>query len=299
MAALPTRVLYAICAFGTPGPRPTYEGDMSAVIEHGAFAGAVRSRRTVQGTLLAETTYGSGQHVGLHVHDRAILCLVLDGAFVEQRERGTDRLLPGDLLYHPGAEIHGHDFVAQCRLFNVQASRSWLADAHALPLPSAPRVIRHGIAPWYARRLSLESTRTDTAAPLAIEAALLSLVAELARVAVVRERRAPAWLPSVLEALDAFDVGASPVPTLSELARIANVHPAHLARAVKQFIGCSVGTYVRRRRLARARVALARTAIPLSMVAADAGFCDQAHFTRVFRSEFGATPGAYRNASVS
>ena len=32
---------------------------------------------------------------------------------------------------------------------------------------------------------------------------------------------------------------------------------------------------------------------PLSMIALDAGFADQSHFTRVFRQAYGQTPGQY------
>jgi AraC-like DNA-binding protein len=33
--------------------------------------------------------------------------------------------------------------------------------------------------------------------------------------------------------------------------------------------------------------------IPLSVIALDAGFSDQSHFTRVFKQAFGETPGQY------
>jgi AraC-like DNA-binding protein len=46
------------------------------------------------------------------------------------------------------------------------------------------------------------------------------------------------------------------------------------------------------RRLDFARGRLDR-GTPLADVALDAGFVDQAHFTRMFRSAFGLTPGRY------
>ena len=47
------------------------------------------------------------------------------------------------------------------------------------------------------------------------------------------------------------------------------------------------------RRLDFARSALHRRR-PLAEVAGDAGFADQAHFTRAFKAAFGLTPGRYR-----
>jgi AraC family transcriptional regulator len=72
------------------------------------------------------------------------------------------------------------------------------------------------------------------------------------------------------------------------------VHRVHLAREFRDHFGLTVGDYVRRRRLARARHLLAHTDLPLSAAAADAGFADQAHLTRAFRAAFGTTPGRFR-----
>jgi AraC family transcriptional regulator len=46
-------------------------------------------------------------------------------------------------------------------------------------------------------------------------------------------------------------------------------------------------------RLERARRLLERPGAALSDVAVRAGFADQAHFTRLFKREFGVTPGAF------
>jgi len=42
-----------------------------------------------------------------------------------------------------------------------------------------------------------------------------------------------------------------------------------------------------------ARLEVAKGERPLSMIALDAGFSDQSHFTRVFRQTFGETPARY------
>lgn len=60
-----------------------------------------------------------------------------------------------------------------------------------------------------------------------------------------------------------------------------------------EMLGTSPHRYLLMRRLALARD-LIHAARPLVDVACEAGFADQAHFTRVFRSAFGLTPARYR-----
>jgi AraC-like DNA-binding protein len=55
----------------------------------------------------------------------------------------------------------------------------------------------------------------------------------------------------------------------------------------------SLAAYIRRRRLIRARHALL-SAASINEVAHHYGFCDAAHFTRVFKAEYGSTPAAFR-----
>jgi AraC-like DNA-binding protein len=58
--------------------------------------------------------------------------------------------------------------------------------------------------------------------------------------------------------------------------------------------GCTVGEYVRRLRLDFAVDALVNPHSSLAEVASAAGFADQSHLTRTFRSYFGVTPSEYR-----
>jgi AraC-like DNA-binding protein len=90
-----------------------------------------------------------------------------------------------------------------------------------------------------------------------------------------------------------LDAQCTRVVRSSELETITGLTRYDLARQFRQALGTSPHRYLLMRRLdfARARV---RQSGELAAVAADAGFADQAHFTRAFRAAFGMTPGRYR-----
>jgi AraC-like DNA-binding protein len=81
---------------------------------------------------------------------------------------------------------------------------------------------------------------------------------------------------------------------LGALARLVGGEPLRLARAFKHSTGMSVQQYRLRARIERARELLVEGRLPLKAVGQDAGFYDQAHFTRAFRVAFGTTPLRYR-----
>jgi AraC-like DNA-binding protein len=79
----------------------------------------------------------------------------------------------------------------------------------------------------------------------------------------------------------------------TELESITGLTRYDLARQFRIMFGTSPHRYLLMRRLefARERIHGER---PLVEVACDAGFADQAHFTRAFKSAFGLTPARYR-----
>jgi AraC-like DNA-binding protein len=79
----------------------------------------------------------------------------------------------------------------------------------------------------------------------------------------------------------------------AELESITGLTRYDLARQFRILLGTSPHRYLLMRRLefARERMHADR---PLVEVACDAGFADQAHFTRAFKAAFGLTPARYR-----
>jgi AraC family transcriptional regulator len=96
--------------------------------------------------------------------------------------------------------------------------------------------------------------------------------------------------------LDRMHAQSSARLSIEELARDAGLSPAHFARAFKHSVGRAPHQHLMMLRLERARRLLEAASPTLSTVALEAGFADQAHFTRAFKRQFGVTPGAVVHA---
>jgi AraC family transcriptional regulator len=264
---------------------------MTAPIGIGKFVGAPVRAHAFEGVSLAENTYAAGLRVAAHAHDAPLLSLVLQGSATEEIAGRSRELGAQSLLYTPSHETHGHRFLTPGRWLNIQFTAGWFARVGAGQgaLPTAPQLVRGAAVNW-ASRLGAELRAPDAVSRLAIEGALLLLVAELSRLPALGERRRPRWL-GVVE--DAIEASAAEPPAVADLAALAGVHASHLLRTFRRYHGTTVANYARRRRVERARAEIAASARPLAVIALEAGFADQSHFTRVFRQAFGETPGQY------
>jgi AraC-like DNA-binding protein len=84
--------------------------------------------------------------------------------------------------------------------------------------------------------------------------------------------------------------------TMPEIGAIAGVTISHLVRSFSKAVGLPPGRYHAQVRLARARRLLAEGK-SATWVAYECGFADQSHLSRLFRSHYGLTPGAFREQS--
>ncbi|PPK64833.1 AraC-like DNA-binding protein [Actinokineospora auranticolor] len=135
------------------------------------------------------------------------------------------------------------------------------------------------------------------AAPAAQRAALAAVAARLGGHAVrgpqvedARGHRAVAAARAYLEARATTKV------TLADLARASEVSPYHLVRVFSAELGVPPHAYQLglRVRIARGLLEAGATA---ARAASEAGFCDQAHLSRVFKSYTGVTPGQFARAT--
>ncbi len=82
--------------------------------------------------------------------------------------------------------------------------------------------------------------------------------------------------------------------SLREPAAACGLSPGYFARAFKQSMGTPPHRWLLLQRVLRAKSLLREVERPLADIAAACGFSDQSHFTRVFTSIAGASPGAWR-----
>jgi len=141
-------------------------------------------------------------------------------------------------------------------------------------------------------KLYREFNQTDTAVKLAIEGLALELLAEAARQPYTGIGAAPPWLRQAREMIvehfpDTFK--------LTQIAAEAGVHPVYLATAFRQKFGVTIGEFVRKLRIEHACAELMKGDLPLTVIALQAGFVDQSHFSKVFKLYVGMTPHKYRN----
>jgi AraC family transcriptional regulator len=238
----------------------------------------------------ASREYSQGLRMGRHSHGEWRFCLALKGSYTDSWRGGYRTRLPGQLSLHPADEVHTTRFHSDSFCFHISLTGEWqerlLGDAG---IPPEPHEFLGGPVPYIASRLYREHQDMDVCSRLVLEGLTYELIGRSAR-EVRKAQGCPEWVATVREYLhDRF----REVVTLQEIAEASGIHPVHMARSFRSRTGMSIGEYVRKLRVefAAARIA---DGLPLVDVAAEAGFADQSHLTRVFKKVTGQTPAQYR-----
>lgn len=86
---------------------------------------------------------------------------------------------------------------------------------------------------------------------------------------------------------------------LEEVAAVTGLSQSHFSHAFKASTGVAPHQYQTNVRLERAKHLLVGSEYPLTTIAVETGFADQAHFTRVFRKNLGTTPANWKKAQIA
>jgi AraC-like DNA-binding protein len=225
-----------------------------------------------------------------HAHPYVHCCCIVGGCFDESSGRGRRRCASGSSRISPGGDRHNIDFGpdgARCVLLILDEAaetdmRSWrdrLFFESESTFSAAARLFR----------LLQQGNRPDV---FLLESATWELVAQLDRWREKpRSRPVPGWLRRVHDRLLSCPEA---MHSMGQLARAEAVSREHLARAFRSHFHTSPAEFLQRVRLDRACRRLLDSDEPIAMVAAECGFADQSHLTRVCRHQLGLTPAAVR-----
>ncbi|MEP6573833.1 MAG: AraC family transcriptional regulator [Gemmatimonadota bacterium] len=268
---------------------------MHAALDAGEYFGTRAEARVAGSVTLTTSEYAPSAVVPPHAHARPYFCYVTAGDFRETGAGASYTAMRGTLVFHPATESHSDLFgESGGRCFNIELDARF--DAECEPGPVTGRAVR------YAAELSREMRSWDAASALVAEGIASALVARVAfdgRQFSRSVSSCPRERVDLSRAAERLRADPCNPPSLEELAADAGLGALAFARAFRRSYGRGVGAFVRAERVERAKRALSESRRPVSVIAAELGFADQAHLTRVFRDATGWTPAAFRRASVA
>jgi AraC-like DNA-binding protein len=238
----------------------------------------------------------------VHTHDRACFALITRGA-IRIRTRGVEFVAQAGDLYaidadepHAGWPVDQDGWSLRTLYVDIMRLQALIDDCSPqTPTLCGPIIRDNHLNSLFGEVHICSETGVSS---LKREEQYLSFAERL----LTRHTRSPARakLPENEEraihlARDFLDDNFDQNIRLTDIARAAGLPPFQLFRAFRRTMGMSPHAYQRQARI-RFAIGLIRLSYPLSQAAQAAGFADQPHMTRCFRSTIGVTPGAYRDA---
>jgi AraC-like DNA-binding protein len=224
---------------------------------------------TFAGIQNGRESWGARHCIPRHTHDRAYAAIVLSGGYEECGNHGRFRAVTGDVLLHDAFDAHLDRF--QC------------SGAQLLNL----------VVPYSARGFC--SGRVGDPDVIARAAERDPVAAGMALREQLRENHcAPVDWPDIL----ARDLAANPDRRLDDWASEHGLAAETVSRGFRKVFGLTPASFRAEVRARRGFALIRGSDEPLAIIAAAAGFADQAHLSRSTRALTGRSPGFWRRSNL-
>ena len=283
-------------AGGRDNARPERPDEPGKFLRGGEFYSPVRACLRTGQVVLSELCQPCSRSVPRHEHELAYVTVVLHGDYLEGDRGKLDQLAPFTAVFNPAGATHSTIIgPSGASFFTIELREAQLRELEIeRRLPRQSTFDRgSGAILWPGLRL-YSAFKTQTADALLLDSFVLELVGAIAKFE-SPEKAAPRWFGRVKERLHE---GFRDRLRMRDLAHEAGVHPVHLARVFRQIENRTPGEYQQRLQVRAACELLRDPEWPLASIAAECGFADQSHFTRIFRRMIGTTPARFRQAIV-
>lgn len=150
-----------------------------------------------------------------------------------------------------------------------------------------------------AELIAAEISNPDPLHDLYGDSLSLALIISALKIEKVSTRKRSALAPWQLRrATEFLDAHCLRNIRLEELAELTGLSQSHFSHSFKVSTGMAPHQWQMKARLDRAKTLLTGSDQPLTTIAAETGFSDQAHFTRVFRQHVGTTPARWKRSQT-
>ena len=227
--------------------------------------GAVRARLVYYPPGLSQTP---------HRHREPHISVVVAGSFRETTPSDERIVCQGGIGFRADAASHAVRFGPAGALILTVAPRDWVAQG--MPRDGVRWL---GTQPAMARHLVTLASRGGHEAHEELADRLLALWTGSARTRRRAAGGAPAWLQAAADRL----LRGSAEISIAGLAEELGIHRVHLARCFQRHYGMPPSVFRRRAMASRALSAALADRTGLAAAAAEAGFADQSHMSRVVR----------------
>ena len=256
------------------------------------FHNETRAVRRVPEAVFALCYRGGGEVIPPHRHDGLSFIVLLNGKHQWLDNEGKIRWsVPGAWYSETGDEIHAHqacptDIECICIRF--------LPESFDVPTDQvAPKVWHSQAGLRIAQRIQSELQRPTPGGNYILLSCLTELIARFMNTG--RKDDASPTNAIVRHTLELLDKRFAASISLDEVARAVGTNRSTLGRLFRHHVGVSVGEYVRDRRLEWSYRQLTESNSKIAVIAAAAGFADQAHFCRCFKTRYSVTPSSLRS----
>lgn len=240
----------------------------------------------------------SARHYGRHTHDQYGIGLILAGAQRSASGRGPVVAGAGELITVNPGEVHDGIPLTGARRWqmlylDVELLRDDDGRLREFTAPVARDVRAAGL---FARLYTCLREPGAQGGQLAPQSLLLALRARLGACSGAAADAARIDGAALAPARARIDADPAAQHRLDALAQACGLSRYAFLRAFARLTGLTPHAYVQQQRLHLARRLLARGE-PVAQAAADAGFADQSHLTRLFVRDYGVTPARYGRAA--
>lgn len=265
-------------------------------LAQGEYYSGTESQTKFKKFILTKKVHSKGESLPNHLHNNAYITNVIRGSFSEKYDHKERQCCPNTVIYHPPYEKHSDKFYEDGFLFNIEIEKSYFEDLlNQYPTLDIPADCSYNKISALFNKIYYESINNDDFSEITISGLLeeiFSLINKNNNIPDISSY--PYWLILVKEILHEERVSNI---SLEKISKEINIHPVHISRSFRKYFGITPGEYLRKLKAKNACIMIKEKKYPLSKVAVETGFYDQAHFTKIFKKIVGLTPLQYSKIS--
>lgn len=261
------------------------------ILSHGEYYGSQNAECSFNGVVLSKYTY-TAERTDWHYHENPYFMYVLHGNMKDCNTKVNTLCPTGSLMFNNWQEPHyGSKHSEKAGGFHLEFEKQWLKNnGVSLPLWEGSQLIQNPKLHLLFAQIYHEFIQSDNYSKIAIESAILEICTTLCDLKETNLIENPHWVKDLKELLHYESHSLS----LNYLSQELDIHPVHLSRAAPKYLSMSLGQYIRQEKLKKTLPLLLETSMSLTEITYQAGFSDQSHFNRVFKSFFKINPSDYR-----